>query len=155
MYISWDNKKSVLFCVLFLCKCVLYYYHRVSTQLQLTNISVNIISLQYTKLYRDPKKNIIWDLQFIFYAYSRDPSFPPKVWILLIVSSWTRYDGIVRMLKVRVKVASWGFSTLRPFGLLYSYRPTSSRIHLQRRHASYRCARTLPAKAGTITNEFC
>ena len=33
--------------------------------------------------------------------------------------------------------------------------PTSSRIHLQRGHASYRCPRPLPAKAGTITNEFC
>jgi len=30
---------TVLFCVLFLCKCVLYYCHWVSTQLQLTNIS--------------------------------------------------------------------------------------------------------------------
>jgi hypothetical protein len=29
----------VLFCVLFVCKCVLDYRHRISAQLQLTNIS--------------------------------------------------------------------------------------------------------------------
>jgi len=33
----------VLFCVLFVCKCVLYYCHWVSTQLQLTNTSIYII----------------------------------------------------------------------------------------------------------------
>jgi len=35
---------TVLFCVLFVCKCVLYYCYRVSTQLHLTNISYQIIS---------------------------------------------------------------------------------------------------------------
>ena len=34
------SKLIVLFCALFVCKCVLYYCHRVLTQLQLTNISI-------------------------------------------------------------------------------------------------------------------
>jgi hypothetical protein len=32
----WVFCVIVLFCVLFVCKCVLYYYHKLSTQLQLT-----------------------------------------------------------------------------------------------------------------------
>ena len=46
MYVLfWVFYFIVLFCVLFVCKCVLYYCHWVSTQLHLTNItSYRIIS---------------------------------------------------------------------------------------------------------------
>jgi hypothetical protein len=48
----------VLFYVLFVCKCVLYYCHRVATQLQLTNI-YHIISyhtISYAKLKHGVRK---------------------------------------------------------------------------------------------------
>jgi hypothetical protein len=51
-------------------------------------------------------------------------------------------------------VASRGFFNTPASRAYCILAPTSSRIHLQRRHASYRCERPLPAKAGT-TPQFC
>jgi len=43
MYVPfWVFSFIVLFYVLFACKCVLYYCHRVATQLQLTKISYHM-----------------------------------------------------------------------------------------------------------------
>jgi len=43
-------KLIVLFCVLLVCKCVLYYFYRVSTQMQLTNIYICVITVVLLQL---------------------------------------------------------------------------------------------------------
>jgi len=50
MYVPfWIFRFIVLFCALFVCKCVLYYCHRVSTQLQSASISYHITLVKQCK----------------------------------------------------------------------------------------------------------
>jgi hypothetical protein len=65
-------KLIVLFCLLLVCKCVLYYCHWMSTQLQLTNMSIYIyLSNDQNFL---PKLNnkilfFYWNIHIYYYYY--------------------------------------------------------------------------------------
>jgi hypothetical protein len=90
------------FCVLFLCKCVLYYCHRVSTQLQLTNISISInLSDRYYVLY---SLNHSLYSRSVFMVQSTQQYFKKSISLLLrthLVINWTALLGsgtVTRML---------------------------------------------------------
>jgi hypothetical protein len=53
----------------------------------------------------------------------------------------------------KVKIALRGFSTRRPLGSIV-FLPQKVPAFISRGHASYRCARPLPAKAGIIPTDF-
>jgi len=57
MFCSVYSVFIVLFYVLVVCKCVLYYCHQVSTQLQLTNISYHKQSKRKKRLSMQTKRH--------------------------------------------------------------------------------------------------
>ena len=68
MYVLlWVFCIIVLICVLFVCKCVLYYCHRVSTHLQLTNIcnAVSYLIISYRIIKRHFKKRYVNEGRFL------------------------------------------------------------------------------------------
>jgi hypothetical protein len=65
MFCSVHSVFIVSFYVFFVCKCVLYYCHRVATQLQLTNISCHIIHAHCLSCFYS--KRITLDLSLIYH----------------------------------------------------------------------------------------
>ena len=60
-------KLIVLFCVLFVCQCVLYYCHRVKTQLQITNISISIFLSTSICLSEGPRGRLMMKATTVYY----------------------------------------------------------------------------------------
>ena len=97
MYVPfWVFCFIVLFCVLFVCKCVLYYCHRVSTQVQLMNISYHIISCQFR--FAKDVKNLLYGFPY-GKRVEKNCSQPNKLRasamiILLYAGIWTYEAGM-------------------------------------------------------------
>jgi hypothetical protein len=86
-----SSQLIVLFCVLFVCKCVLYYCHRVSTQFQITNISNSYCKQRYlpstTEIITDAQKCSVWDpaTRFIW------PYFLHPYFLIYLLRMYTHY----------------------------------------------------------------
>jgi len=83
-------KIIVLFCVLFVCKCVLYYCHRVSTKLQLINITIQ---------YYPPNCSyqVVSFLQIFFIAFCLFPNMYPTLYLYLFLNhpNISSFEGLV------------------------------------------------------------
>ena len=121
---------------------------------------IQIFQLAVHKHMIDRAKNFIYLSKYLFiWGGIRDRSLRMLQFRLKIIAPIASYAQVFHVfpikVKVKVKVAFWSFFNTKAIWPIVFLLPTSSRVHLQRRHASYRCGRPLPAKAGTITNEFC
>ena len=92
-----------LFCIVLcivLCKCVLYFCHRVTTQLQLTNISYHIICLEAWRVSFHPTPG----RTEIYTAQGRTPSI--QFWLYQTTSKLWRWERSLS--PKRLQTISWG-----------------------------------------------
>ena len=80
-----QNLLIVLFCVLFVCKCVLYCCHRLSTQLQLTNISISIMFYNNDKLWNNEFPSSCDICSFISFTFSFTWN-DKNIWVYILLN---------------------------------------------------------------------
>jgi len=132
----------VLFYVLFMCKCVLYYRHRVTTQLQLTNISYHI------------KKSLIWwqftespcitDNKNIFCQYCTKETCTIHYCVAIISMVWTPETSIINALNTELNSICYLLALLGAHHFLHvsrirvkllTFRRLMSYIYIWRTHS--------------------
>ena len=96
MYVPfWIFCFIVLFYVLFVCKCVLYYCHRVSPQLQITNISYHKSEIKMPSRMRLSTLLVLQILNWDFWLVPFLLAWEPLIRAMKVIQTWLFFIDVI------------------------------------------------------------